>query len=333
MRALKDESEQMVMVVALRMIVLLGFLGLTIDVGLLFRGKRKMAIATDATAVAGAPNFKYNASVSTVKSAAGTAATANGVTDGKNGAAVTINVPPMNGPNTGADGYVEAIVSQPNPAIFVRMFHIDFGTVAARAVAGSGKTPGCVWVLPKVEKDIAFTGSGSISAPYCDIYDDSDTSDALTLTESGSITAKAIGIVGGYKETGSGSLHPTPTTGIAPAADPLASVKPPTIPTGTCSSNCNPSFSGSSCNTLNSGTYNNISNTGSGRLTFTPRKYIINGNLKNAGSGALVLGAGNYTITGNGSGGMDLEAQTSGTYNGVLFFHRPGPFAGTASIR
>ena len=54
MRALKEERGQMLVLVALSMTVLLGFLALAIDVGLLFRAKRNLQVAADAAAVAGA---------------------------------------------------------------------------------------------------------------------------------------------------------------------------------------------------------------------------------------------------------------------------------------
>ncbi len=373
MRIRQGESGQMLVLVALSMTVLLGFVALAVDVGLLFRAKRNMQIAADAAAVAGAMDYKYNASILSAQSAGQAAATANGVTSAAfppcpstTLTCVTINVPPVNGPYAGTTGFVEAIVSQPTATIFMNISKISSVTVSARAVVGAGAISGCVWTLAKSGTDISLSGSGTISAPNCSIYDDSSSSNALTLTGSGSITGKAIGISGNYSVTGSGSLHPTPVTGIAPAADPLAGLAPPTIPTGTCSSSCTQSFSGSSNNSIGPGTYNSISNTGSGTLTLTPGNYIINGNLSNTGSGSLVLGAGNYTITGNftdtgsgtltigadqtivlgnlsltgsgaltakgvtfytqgsstvtGSGSMDIEAPTSGTYDGVLFY-------------
>jgi Flp pilus assembly protein TadG len=363
----KDESGQTAVLLVLGFTVLAGCLGLAIDTGLFFVAKRNTQIAADAAAVAGALDYKYNATVSTAKSTGQTAATANGVTNGTNGAVVTINVPPLNGPYASTTGFVEAIVSRPASTFFFGMLNLGSVTVSARAVAGSGNVAGCLWALAKSGTDVSVTGSGSFTASNCTIYDDSSSNNALTLTGSGSITGKNIAIVGNYTDTGSGTIHPDPpTTGIAPAADPLANVPTPTYSTGTCSSNCTQNFSGSSNNSIGPGTYNQISNTGSGTLTLTPGNYIINGNLSNTGSGNLVLGAGNYTITGNftttgsgaltlgagsyavlgnlsltgsgaltgvgvtfytdgsstvtGSGSMDLEAPTSGTYDGVMFF-------------
>jgi len=367
MRFRKDESGQTAVLLALSFTVLAGCLALAIDTGLLFVAKRNMQIAADAAAVAGALDYKYNGSTTTANSTAQAAATANGVTNGKGGAVVTVNTPPSNGPYAGQSGFVEAIVSEPESVYFLKMLKFSTITVSARAVAGSGSVAGCVWALAKSGTDVSVTGSGSFSANNCTIYDDSSSSNALTLTGSGSISAQNIGIVGNYTKTGSGSIHPNPPmTGLAPAADPLANLPTPTITTGTCASNCVQSFSGSSNNSIGPGNYNQISNTGSGTLTLTPGNYIINGNLSNSGSGNLVLGAGNYTITGNftttgsgaltlgagnyivqgtlgltgsgsltgigvtfytqgsttvtGSGSMDLEAPTSGTYNGVMFF-------------
>ncbi len=362
-----DESGQTAVLLVVSFTVLAGFLALAIDAGLLFQAKRNVQIAADAAAVAGALDYKYNGSTTTAKSNAQTAASANGVTNGTGGAVVTVNVPPANGPYAGTSGFVEAIVSEPESVYFLRILKFNTITVSARAVAGSGSVAGCVFALAKSGKDVSVTGSGSFSANNCTIYDDSSSTNALTLTGSGSISAKNIAIVGNYSKTGSGSINPNPpTTGMAPAADPLANISPPTIPTGTCSSNCVQSFTGSSNNSLGPGNYTSISNTGSGTLTLTPGNYIINGTLSNSGSGNLVLGAGNYTITGNftttgsgaltlgagnyivqgnlsltgsgaltgigvtfytqggttvtGSGSMDLEAPTSGTYNGVMFF-------------
>jgi hypothetical protein len=334
---LRNESGQTLVLVAVSMTLLMAFLALGVDVGLLFRERRQMQIAADAAAVAGALDYKYNASNATAKSTGQTAALANGVTSSSY---ITINPPPLSGPYTGENGYVEAIVNQPTRTFFLSMFGMSSATIYARAVAGTGVNNGCIWALALSGTSVSLTGSGAITASNCNIYDDSSASNALTLTGSGSISAKQIGIVGGYSKTGSGTITPNPpTTGISPAASPL-SLTPPTLGTGTCSgtsSACNPSNTGSGNLTVNPGTYTSISNTGSGTLTLTAGNYVITGNLTNTGSGKLVLGAGNYTIGGNfsstgsssltlGSGmyavGGNLNLTGSGTLTGssVTFY-------------
>jgi hypothetical protein len=91
----------------------------------------------------------------------------------------------------------------------MRAFHINSVDVAGRAVAGSGLNNGCVWALSRSGTDVSLTGSGSITAQNCEIYDDSSSANAMTLTGSGSISAKEIGIVGGYSVTGRDASHPT----------------------------------------------------------------------------------------------------------------------------
>ena len=106
----------------------------------------------------------------------------------------------------------------------MNLFRVATVTVSGRAVAGasgSGAGGGCVITLARSGVDISYTGSGGLTAEHCDIYDDSGASNALTLTGSGSITGKAIGISGNYSSVGSGSISPAPVTGMAPVADPL----------------------------------------------------------------------------------------------------------------
>ena len=329
--------------VALCLPVLMGFLALAADVGLMFHAEQKMQIAADAAVIAGALDYKFNGSVSSAKAAAISAATANGVTSGVNGAVVTISIPPADGPNAGAAGLIEAVVSQPNSTYFIRALNLNSMTVAARAVAGSGPGDGCVWALAKSGTDISITGSGTTAVPGCEIFDNSDSSNALTMTGSGSLSAKSIGIVGNYNKTGSGSITPKPVTGTAPVSDPLSGLEFPTVST----SGCSPmqTFTGSSPHSLGPGCYDGISVTGSGILTLSPGDYTINGNFTSGGSAGLNLGAGQYVITGNlgiagsgpisgtgitfftegsttvtGSSNFSLSAPTSGANSGLLFF-------------
>jgi Flp pilus assembly protein TadG len=343
MKIWRNEQGQTLVMMAFCMTALLGFMAMAVDVGLLFRARWNAQIAADAAATAGALDYHYNQSASSAKSAAQAAATSNGITNGTDGAVVTINVPPADGPNSGTSGYVEAIVTQPNPTTFMRILGFNSISVAARGVAGSAAGTGCVWTLGTSGTDINNTGSGSISIPGCDIYDDSSSSSALDQVGSGSITAKGIDIVGNYSNVGSGTISPSPTTGAPSVGDPLSFLQAPSYSTSGCGAA--QSFVGSTNNSLSSGCYAGVSNTGSGTLTLGSGNWVINGNLTNTGSGGLDLGAGLYVVTGNlqltgsgpmsgtgitfyvlgttsvtGSGSVTLEAPTSGSYDGILIF-------------
>jgi hypothetical protein len=311
-------------------------MGLAVDVGLLFNARRQVQTAADAAASAAALDYRYNGLLSSANTSGLAAASANGLKDTTLGGTATVTI---NNPVTGLYGnsngtlFVQAVVSEPNPTIFMKLLSFGSVTVAAKAVAAIKVSAGCVWALGTTGTDIDNTGSGSLSVPNCEIYDDSSGSSALNQTGSGSIVAGKIGVVGNYKNTGSGSISPTPMTGMIAVSDPLASLQPPAIPTGTCSGGgCTVSNTGSGNTSTGPGTYTSISNTGSGTLTLTPGNYIINGNLTNTGSGSLILGAGNYTITGNfsstGSGSLSLGA---GLYvvEGNLQLTGSGPMSGT----
>src|SRR5580704_16649247 len=105
---------------ALSFTVLLGFLALATDVGILLNDKRVIQSAADCAAVAGAMELDYaiadgyatkNAGA---QAAAKAAATTNGFTNGGN-TTVTVNNGPSAGPHAGSAAYVEVIIQQNEP--------------------------------------------------------------------------------------------------------------------------------------------------------------------------------------------------------------------------
>lgn len=295
----RSESGQVLAVTALGMLVLLGIMGMALDAGMFFRAKRTVEIAADAAAVAGALDYRYNNDDDSAIAAGQAAAAQNGYTNGQDGVTVSINIPPKYGELAGNSGYIEAIVQAQSPTYFMKMLGINSVNIASRAVAGTGSTYACIWALDRSGSSVSINGSADLYTPRCSIYDDSAASDALTLTGGGSVTARSIGIVGNYSVSNNGSLSPTPETGLAPAADPLAGLAAPTVSTDTCSgSNCNISVSGGSNITLQPGTYSSISNSGSGTITFASGNYIITGSVTSSSNGGIVFGPGNYTIGG-----------------------------------
>ncbi len=320
-RKLKDESGQAAIITLLCMTCLLGFVGFAADVGMLFHAKRNMQTAADSAAIAAALEQGYG----DMSTAADAAAAQNGVTVGTQGGAVTINTPPLSGAYVRQAGYVEAIVSQSEPTIFMKMFHLNSMTVGARAVATLGNSQGCIYTLNPSGADISMTGNANISVPNCGIVDDSSSNDAMDLTGNVTLTAQSIGIVGKADDTGNISVTPTPVTGIAPDGNPLASLPTLTVPSG-CTTNI--SLVGNQTQTLSPGCYSGISATGNVSLTLNPGLYIINGsfggftgNVSITGTGVTLYLLGSSGLTGNVS--LNLTAPTSGTYNGILIDQPP----------
>ena len=59
MKIREDQSGQVLVLAALAMTALMGFMALATDVGILFRARRNRQIAADAAAVAGALDYLY----------------------------------------------------------------------------------------------------------------------------------------------------------------------------------------------------------------------------------------------------------------------------------
>jgi uncharacterized membrane protein len=148
MYTLRNESGQTLVLTALAMTIMLGFLALALDVGILFKTRRNMQTVADAAATAGALNSYYYKNDAAKAIAAGQAASkANFFVDGVGGVSVTINAPPLSGPNK-SSGFVEAIIRKPVPTLFMGLFGRKSVTVETRAVAGApGWSDNCNFVM------------------------------------------------------------------------------------------------------------------------------------------------------------------------------------------
>jgi Flp pilus assembly protein TadG len=227
MRFRDDESGQMLVLTALCMTMLMGFLALAIDVGILFRAKRNVQIAADAGAIAGAlqeqyrgtPNPTCGGGVTGVRCAAQNAVAANGVPAAD---VASVNTNPTNGYHTGA-GYVETIVSVPNPTFFMSAFRgvRTSLSVTARAVAGMAPSTTCMYVLDPTDQD-ALNVAGPVTAPGCGIQVNSSSQNA-SCDQGETLAVPFLHVSGG--QDGGGGCTPTNSTqvvtGVAPSGDPL----------------------------------------------------------------------------------------------------------------
>jgi hypothetical protein len=293
MKILRDENGQALVITALCMTCLLGFVALATDIGLVLRGKRLAQTAADSAAVAGALEIKYG----DVTAAAKAASAQNGITDGTGGATVTVNNPPTSGSHIGSS-YVEVIVSQSQSTIFMGLFGRRAMTVSARAVAQNGGSAyGCVLALAPTGTGMSLTGNFDLIAPNCGLTVDSTDPAALDFTgKAGTIAAGSVGVVGGVSGSSGGTQ---PVTGIVAQSDPLsyliALMPDPTV---------NPLKA--TCTVPNAG-----GKKGAGILTGTVSPgggtvcYSGNVTISNA-----TLNAGTYVFTGNVT--LDSSVQTNG---------------------
>jgi Flp pilus assembly protein TadG len=291
----QKEGGQALIVTAFCLFCVLGFVALATDVGMLFRDKVNLQKVADDAAIAGAAQLSSGSYIA----AAQDSAAQNGVTNGVNGT-VTVTLGTTYHPNA-----VSVSVSQAEATHFLGLFGLGAMTVAAQAAAGITNGNGCMFALdqnPFKSQGISMNGTGNVNVPNCSIYDNS----GLTMNgNSGSITAKFIGVAGSY--SGSGAT-PTPVTGMVPVPDPMAYWNTPPA-YGSCAKD--PNLSKGS---VGPGCYDGL--TLSGSATMSPGLYIIGGALNVTGITATGV---TFYIDGTKGGtfgsvdGSNLTAPTSGT--------------------
>ena len=214
MKIFRSEEGQTLVLTAFCGMVLLGFLGLALDVGSAFRTRRNLQAAADAAAIAAANEAQYGQVISPCTSgvqyqcAAINAAALNGVTASH----VTVNA--GTSITTGyhqTAGFYEAIVSQTSPTYFMTALGFSSLTVTARAVTGATPSPACMYVLdPNNTKDALYT-KHTISATNCGVQVNSSSPNATCDHGTGELVATFLHVVGG-QDTGGGckanTVHP-----------------------------------------------------------------------------------------------------------------------------
>lgn len=242
MKKINGESGITLVVVALCMTAMLGFMALATNVGIMMHQQRELRAAADSAALAAATELTITGSYAAAENAGMNDAAANGFNASANcpskantsGPTICIKEP-TNAIDSAFDsfGYVEADISQPATTSLIKAFmglihnnSFPAMTVAAKAVAVAavGNGPGgCIYVMdPKASGAMTLQGSFTVKAPDCSVDINSNSSDALQFTGAGgTLTAGSVGVVGG--DGGQvGDSTPAPIKGISQISDPLA---------------------------------------------------------------------------------------------------------------
>ena len=352
----RNQAGQVLISTTLAMVVLIGFAGLAVDMGILRYQRRVQQSAADAAAIAGATDLPSN-----YRTGAMNAAAANGFTDNTTGgdcgvppanlAVGFVNVgvcaPPIAGPHAGQQGYVEAYVSAGQPTFFMRILGVNKKTITARSVAtnkstGTNGAPyGCMYAIGSPGNPVqgmTLQDASIVFAPSCAIVDNGD------YTSSGAITASSFGVSGANhggegRVTCTGGASSCPSFNSPAAADPLAAYTPPCSP---CSGGTDISitgrgnFSGAGARyargtyTVSPGTYHaiTISARRGENVVFRPGSYVINGagglrvtgNANISGNDVSFYFTGRSTINVTGRPTLNLSAPASGQYAGMLLW-------------
>jgi len=269
--------------------VFVAVLGLIVDVGNLHARKRQAQTAADATAMAAAHELRKQ-NVSTYDDEAIKDAVANGFqSDDKT--KITVNRPPTSGPVSGDSNFVEVVITQEAPLLFMRMFGRDAATVQVRAVAGLVDRDVCTYILDGGSSGALYVhGNGILDQSACSVQVNSDHAYAAETSGVGQVAAAMVSVVGNYSGTG---FYPTPEISAAVIDDPLEDLEPPTF------SGCDHAETVivEDSQTLSPGVYcGGIEVRANGHATLSSGQYIING-------GGLTVGGSCNPCSSGGSGG------------------------------
>jgi hypothetical protein len=326
--------------IAVLMIVIIGMVGLGVEVTFLLFKQRQMQSAADSAALGGATALAVGYPAVAVEAQAISASL--GFINGSNGARVVVNNPPSSGPHAGDANYVEVIVSQPQTLSLIGLFVSRVINVGARTVAFKGAPAGnaCVLSLATGNVSGAISASGGAIATMsgCSLAAHSTSNTSISASGGSTISAQAAVTAGNYTTSGGGQIMltdpPIQTYSTNVPSDPYSGFTAPAP--GSCLKT-GYSLAGGKSAALSYGTYcNGISVSGGSHLTLNPGVYIINnGNLTVTGNSTLTATGGvSIVLTGssssnvgtiNFSGGsnVDIVAPSSGSMAGIALFQDP----------
>lgn len=299
-------------ITAIVSIVLFGLLGLVIDAGQLMSAHRMTRNAADAAATAAAMDLLTGLSTAS--------ATATAFVKQYNGletAAVTVSIPPASGPHAGNSQYVEVIVSNSVPLMFMQVLGAGSSqTVVARAVGGwegVAVAAGVIALDKGARPGVDLTGNGSLIVNGAILVnsdgggltetgqpiDNGNTGTAIATSGNGNIYAREVLSVGGVSGSATIKNYDTSNpqsplhTGSVANPDPYQYLPPPTTANGAVATDFGAvDLSGSQNVTLSPGVYTSIKTSANVNVHLNPGVYVI------AGGGITM--SGNSVLTGEG---------------------------------
>jgi Flp pilus assembly protein TadG len=360
----EGESGQILVLTALVLAALMGFVALGVDVGLLLWDQRELQTAADAAAISGAIEYATcgaTAACSAMQKAAQQAATENGYTVPTSsigtqcpttlptGAVVMIvnNGPCSLGasdPNNGKSNYVEVVLTEKQSTFLAAVLGPKTVTLLARAEAeenGTGIITGSPGNACFYMNGLTLNGSSNLNL-QCGIQDngsigaDSDASvTTSSFTYAGGIAYNNCGTSGQSVWTGGNCTfsNAAPEAGSS-VSDPLSSLTVPTKPGNSSTASDTTPSNGA---TMQPGYYPNGFNLNSNTsVTLAPGVYYMNASIV-VDSGSTLTGAGvtlyfaSGTLQLNGASTLQLSAPTSstnGSNGGMVLWEAPGNSSG-----
>jgi hypothetical protein len=330
--AWRSNQGSVAIIVAIMLIMLAGFSALGTEVVYAMFKQRQMESTASSAALAGAVALMTGHPADfTIETRA--IATTAGFTTGTAGVTVTINHPPLSGPNTGNTSAVEVIVAQPQTLPLSSLFVSGPWNVTGRAVATAGNgASDCVLALdPNSATGVSISNGASITLSQCGLGVNATGSSALSVTGGATLTAKSVSVSGMDTVNGGGTINATNgvKTSQPVVADPYSGTPIPSD--AACMTYTNKT------QTLSPGVYCGISIGNGANVVMSAGVYVIAGNSNGGFSvagGSQVSGTGvTVVLTGSGSNyatasitngaTVNLSAPTTGSTKGLVFFADP----------
>lgn len=310
-------------IAAVTLPVIVGFLGLGVDVATWYVERR--ALQTDADAAAFGAAIHYAGGGNDLGAVALAEAQRNGFGGGSTD--ITVNHPPVTGPNVGNAKAVEVIVRQP-AQLFFSTYFLDSFLVSARSVAAAGRTGEfCVVGLERTASKAVELSGGSNATLGCGVAVNSQNPSALYMAGNSSLDASPVSISGSYQLGSNTVITSTPDVNMPPVEDPYEDL---VAPTPSACDYTNASIFGG---TISPGVYCNGLDL-KGAVMLQPGVYVIDGGDLKVNAGAIVTGtdvtiiltntplsSGGWGTVGiNGNAMVTLAAPSTGPWAGVVFY-------------
>jgi len=321
----KQEGQALILGV-IAFAVLVGMAALAIDVGFGFGDRANTQRAADAAAIAAIDALEAGRPVAQVVKTGEDWASANGYVDGSDGATVTVNVPPLEGPYAGNVEYVEVIISKETDTYFASVFGQDLWDISVRAVGGgaapltaAGTDASIVSLNPSACKSVEIGASATLVSEGPIMINSDCASFAAEFSCSAVCKAEGgIESVGGVLKDN--KCKPCTVTNIGHFADPLAAVLPP------CFLNSPAPCQDVGALTVRNGTPANPQLMSDSNFDLQPGIYY--GGIEYNPGTSRTMAPGMYVIAG---GGFKLNPASSFIANGVFIYNTNDPDCASCS--
>ena len=341
-RLIKDDRGAIVILFALMLPIIVGFVGIGVEVTSWYKVRRNMQTAADAAAITAAVERGLGSSATIISSEATREAARNGYDSTSD--TITISNPPLTGDHIGDDAYVEVTINHPIETLFSGMFLTSAVSTTTRAVATtSGDSEACVLALSSTASQAIDVGSATVSMSGCGVVANSDASNAVNV-QPGTLEVDCISTVGSVD--GNGTITTTectsPVEGATAVTDPFADIDVPVYDnTGCLTGNGNNAYAPADGETISEGVYcDGLSFNAGVTVTMEAGIYVIdegdfsvNGGATVTGSDVTIIltaedGSSYGSITINGGAVVELTAPTAedttgditGDYSSILFY-------------